>query len=243
MVGADTVRQPLPSHPKNRPMLTFQLRYSTRRHVFTTVDGRMACVGDAAETMTYRCELLAGEHTPALRGRFRLERSAFVALPILVARGIGAALSKRPAGSLDLRPALLEAQLTLSMGNGPFQNLTCWRLFEAWDEQHTWEDRLGTWPAHGPAAVTPWRLAQYVLWRAAADAKLACTAIPPVHLDRGTQYCLSSELPQPLRQEFERSSCLQTQPHVDGHPDAFHVHDVARFLALKSARVVYLENM
>ena len=60
--------------------------------------------------------------------------------------------------------------------------------------------------------------------------------MPPVYVAGGTPYCLSRDLPETLRQEFERGHCLTPQPRIPEHPDAFHAHDVVRFVGQDAAR-------
>ena len=213
-------------------MLTFELQYSTRKHSWAHVSGILRRIGDAGSS-SYFCELAAGDQTPALSGRFKVEKGSFIGLPTLVARGISAALARQSGGALNLRTSLLEAQLTLLAGDETLLHLTCWRAYGNWDDEHTWADWRGFWPPHGRAAVTPWRLAQFLLWRAASDIS---ATMPKVYVDERTPYCLSRDLPEALRQKFEQGHYLTPQPLIPGRPDAFHAQDVVHFLGQDAAR-------
>jgi len=206
-------------------MVEIQLEYSLQSGATFLLRGRVHNVGSPG-TPTLLYELGHGDTTLPSSGRLKPRQFAATPLPLCVAQTIQSAIARRPAGP-NLRKTLERACIKLFVGGQERLDFVSWRMY---DEL---EDEIGMLPALGRKALTPWRLGQRMLERAATvwphDALLTMPAVLQGH--KGVGYCRASDLPDPMRTLFEQQYCLAPQPQIEGVPDAYYASDVASFLS------------
>ncbi|VTY24006.1 Uncharacterised protein [Xylophilus ampelinus] len=206
-------------------MVKIELEYSIQSGETFLLKGRVRNVGRAAAP-TLLCELDADDLAFHFASRLRLKQFPTVPLPLCIAQAIQSAANMKPGSQSDLRKTLERACIKLFVGGGERLDFVLWRMYEEL------EDEVGMLPAWGRATMTPWRLGQRMLERAAtvwpSSALLEMPSATSSVDDVG--YCRAADLPKSLRPLFAQQHCLAPQPVIDGVPDAFFASDVARFL-------------
>jgi len=205
-------------------MVEIQLEYSLQSSATFQLRGRVRNVGNPG-TPTLLYELDHGDTALPTSGRLKPKQFAATPLPLCVAQTIQSAIARRPAGP-NLRKTFERACIKLFVGGQERLDFVCWRMYDEF------EDEIGMLPALGRETLTPWRLGQRMLERAATVWPHALLTMPAVmrgHKDVG--YCRASDLPRPMRTLFEQQYCLAPQPRIEGVPDAYYASDVARFLS------------
>lgn len=208
-------------------MVEISLEYSVTSGQNFLLRGRVRNVG-AAPTSTLLCELEHSDAELQYVGRLRLKQFPATPLPMCVARAIQSATARKPKPESNLRKTLERACIKLFVGGQERLDFVLWRMYDEF------EDEIGTIPAWGREAITPWRLGQRMLERAAAMwPSGALLTMPPATLSANdVGYCRATDLPAPLRALFAQQYCLAPQPQIEGVPDAFFASDVARFLSI-----------
>jgi len=208
-------------------MVEIELECSVTTGQTLLLRGRVRNVGDAARP-TLLCELDHGDSGQQYVGRLRLNQFPAIPLPLCVARAIQSATARKPGPHLNLGKTLERACIKLLVGGRERLDFVLWRIYDEF------EDEVGMLPAWGREAMTPWRLGQRMLERAATVWPSGwLQTMPPVRQEADdVEYCRVGDLPSPLRALFERQYCLAPQPKAEGVLDAFFASDVARFLSI-----------
>jgi len=208
-------------------MVEIELECSLTTGQTVLLRGHVRNVGDTARP-TLLCELDHGDLEQQYVGRWRLNQFPAIPLPLCVARAIQSAIAKKSGPQLNLRKSLERACIKLFVGGQERLDFVLWRIYDEF------EDEIGMLPTWGREAMTPWRLGQRMLDRAATVwPSGGLQTMPPVGQEADeVEYCRAGDLPGPLRALFERQYCLAPQPRIEGVPDAFFASDVARFLSI-----------